>query len=152
VTLSNCNIKAFFCLADCCSTALDFVAFHTNEDMTPDVLTEYTFRMGVIPKLIEVDRVKIWLPSTLSNGTASRLCNIFLQNTDSEDSLFAQQEMAEDEMGISLEVHRADFQNFTDGRLPAGYRINVYLTDASTGTVLAVAGPLQISFFGRYIP
>lgn len=152
VTLSNCNIKAFFCLADCCSTVLNLVGYHENGDMTPTVGAENVFRMGVIPKLIEVDRVKIWLPSTLSNETSERICRVYLQNTDGEVALFPDQEMTADEMGISLEVHRADFQNFTDGRLPAGHRINVYLVDDSTGTVLDVAGPLQISFLGRYIP
>lgn len=154
IVLTNCNVSAFMCLADCCQTSLCFMGW-TDQTYVDGSIPASSWNLGILPRDMIVDSILLALPNAGSNVTTDRRVTVSLKLAFSAHILLNNIQLEEDTFtGLQfVRVHRVDFESFyASGLLPADWAVNVDFSDASTGTVLPPHGPLQICFNGKYLP
>lgn len=154
VVLTNCNVSAFMCIADCCQTAFCLTGW---EDATSidDGIADGSRKLGMLPRDMLVDSIRVALPSAASNGTTDRRVTVSLKAGGDVRPIISNVEIAYDGATGNefVIVHRVDFDAFyADGMLTSGWIVLVAFSDLSTGTILTPYGPLQICFNGKYLP
>ena len=154
VVLTNCNIAAFMCVADCCQTSLCLSGW-MDQTFVDGGIPDGTINFGVLPRDMLVDSILLALPNAFANGDSDRRVSVSLRAGFDSHYILTNVQLSEDPyFGTQfVRIHRADFDLFyASGLLPQGWIVGVDFTDASTGTVLPPHGPLQICFNGKYLP